>query len=414
MPKAGGIRRLSRMSCLLIFRNPPCFVRLLPVWLLLACSAQAQNPPLPVAPSPARLAEIHAIMESEIAAHHAAGIVTLVMHDGAVIHHDAAGMADRENSVSMTEDKVFWIASMTKSLSVSTIMTLVDEGRLSLDAPASTWLPELGAVKLVTGKPPSRPITLRDLMSHTSGLAFPPRKPTDGAQSLKGYVMELIKAPLAFEPGSDYQYGFGITVSGRIAELVTGQPLDELMQERLLGPLGMKDTSFHPDERLRARFAKTYKTSENGPGLVAAYNPFVMPDVSVRRMTEPSGGLFSTAADLARFYQMILSGGVHEGKRLLSRASIDEMTRPHRAGGKWLNYGLGWQCNLPEKASVPGFSANAFGHGGAFATHGWIDPERRLVTVFLVQNVLVTDGGKARQAFHAKVVGPPVSTQPSP
>ncbi|MGD9747102.1 MAG: serine hydrolase domain-containing protein, partial [Verrucomicrobiales bacterium] len=262
-------------------------------------------------------------MESEIAAHHAAGIVTLVMHDGAVIHHDAAGMADRENSVSMTEDKVFWIASMTKSLSVSTIMTLVDEGRLSLDAPASTWLPELGAVKLVTGKPPSRPITLRDLMSHTSGLAFPPRKPTDGAQSLKGYVMELIKAPLAFEPGSDYQYGFGITVSGRIAELVTGQPFDELMQERLLGPLGMKDTSFHPDERLRARFAKTYKTSENGPGLVAAYNPFVMPDVSVRRMTEPSGGLFSIAADLARFYQMILSGGVHEGKRLLSRASID-------------------------------------------------------------------------------------------
>ncbi len=403
------------MSCLLIFRNSPFFVRLLSVfWLLLACSAPAQDPTLLTAPSPAHLAEIHAVMESEIAAHHAAGIVTLVLRDGAVIHHDAAGMADREKSVPMTADKVFWIASMTKSLSVTTIMTLVDEGRLSLDAPASTWLPELGAVKLATGQPPSRPITLRDLMSHTSGLAFPPRKPTDGAQSLKGYVMELVKAPLAFEPGSHYEYGFGITVSGRIAELVTGQSFDVLMQERLLGPLGMMDTSFHPDERLRARFAKTYKTSEDGPGLVAAYNPFVMPDVSVRRMTEPSGGLFSTAADLARFYQMILSGGVHEGKRLISKASIDEMTRPHRAAGELLNYGLGWQCNLPEKASVPGFSANAFGHGGAFATHGWIDPERRLVTVFLVQNVLVTDSGKASQAFHAKVIGPPVSPQTSP
>ncbi|MCB1093022.1 MAG: beta-lactamase family protein, partial [Verrucomicrobiae bacterium] len=253
---------------------------------------------------------------------------------------------------------------------------------------------------------PSRPVTLRDLMSHTSGLAFPPRKPTDGAQSLKGYALELVKAPLAFDPGSNYEYGFGITVSGRIAEIVSGKPFDALVQERILDPLGMKDSSFHPDERLRARFAKTYKTTEEGDGLVAAYNPFVMPDVTVERMTEPSGGLFSTAADMAKFYQMILDGGEFEGKRIVSRNAIAEMTHPHSAGGKLLNYGLGWQCNNPEKANVPGFSSNAFGHGGAFSTHGWIDPERRLVAVFMVQNVLVKDGGKARQAFHEKIVGP--------
>lgn len=353
------------------------------------------------------LASIPAAMEAEVAAHHTAGAVTLVLQDGKVIHHGATGMADRERSIAMTEDHLFWIASMTKSISVTAIMTLVDEGKLSLDEPASKWLPELGEVKMKDGSAPSRPITLRDLMSHTSGLAFPPRKADDGAQSLKGYTLALVKAPLAFEPGSDYEYGFGITVAGRIAEIVSGQPFDVFLQKRLLDPLGMKDTTFHPDDRLRARIAKSYKTVEEGEGLVAAYNPFVTSDATVRRMTEPSGGLFSTAADLAKFYQMILAGGVHEGKRLVSEAAIAEMTKPHTAGGKAQNYGLGWQCNLAEKAIVPGFSATSFGHGGAYATHGWIDPERRLVAIFLVQNVLVKDGGKARQAFHGKIADTP-------
>ena len=376
-----------------------------PFRVFLACSLLLTVAPGLRAETPSQLAGIHAAMEAEIAAHHTAGAVTLVLRDGKVVHHDAAGMADREKQVPMTENHVFWIASMTKSISVTTIMTLVEEGKLSLDEPASKWLPELGATKVKDGSAPSRPVTLRDLMSHTSGLAFPPRKPTDGAQSLKGYVAELVKTPLAFDPGSGYEYGFGITVSGRIAEIVSGKPFDVLVRERILDPLGMKDSSFHPGEELRGRFAKTYKTAEEGEGLVAAYNPFVTPDVTVRRMTEPSGGLFSTAADLAKFYQMILDGGVCEGKRILSEASIAEMTKPHTAGGKLQNYGLGWQCNHAEKAIVPGFSASSFGHGGAFSTHGWIDPERRLVAIFLVQNVLVKDGGKARQAFHEQITG---------
>ncbi|MCB1203583.1 MAG: beta-lactamase family protein [Verrucomicrobiae bacterium] len=376
-----------------------------PFRVFLACSLLLTVAPGLRAETPSQLGGIHAAMEAEIAAHHTAGVVTLVLRDGKVVHHDAAGMADREKQVPMTENHVFWIASMTKSISVTTIMTLVEEGKLSLDEPASKWLPELGATKVKDGSAPSRPVTLRDLMSHTSGLAFPPRKPTDGAQSLKGYVAELVKTPLAFDPGSGYEYGFGITVSGRIAEIVSGKPFDVLVRERILDPLGMKDSSFHPGEELRGRFAKTYKTAEEGEGLVAAYNPFVTPDVTVRRMTEPSGGLFSTAADLAKFYQMILDGGVCEGKRILSEASIAEMTKPHTAGGKLQNYGLGWQCNHAEKAIVPGFSASSFGHGGAFSTHGWIDPERRLVAIFLVQNVLVKDGGKARQAFHEQITG---------
>lgn len=353
------------------------------------------------------LSQIQPTMETEIAAHHAAGVVTLVMRDGKIVHQSAAGNADLDKKTPMTTDSVFWIASMTKSVSATTIMTLVDEGKLSLDEPASKWLPELGKVKLANGQPPARPIALRDLMSHTSGLAFPPRKATDGAHSLKSYTAELVKAPLAFEPGTSYEYGFGITVAGRIAEIVSGKPFDALVNERIIVPLSMNDTSFHPDDRLRARIAKTYKTDDDGEGLVRANNPFVTADAGDRRMTEPSGGLFSTARDMSKFYQMILDGGVYEGKRIVSAAAIAEMTHPHPASGK-VSYGLGWQCSHPDKPTIAGFSTKAFGHGGAFATHGWIDPEQRLVTVFMVQNVLIKGSGDIRNAFHAKVTGVPI------
>lgn len=358
-----------------------------------------------------RLAQIQPAMEAEIKAHHAAGVVTLVLQNGKVLHHEATGFADLEKQTPMSKDSVFWIASMTKSISATTVLTLVDEGKLSLDEPASKWLPEVGQVKLANGNPPSRPITLRDLLSHTAGIAFPGRKATDGAHSLKSYTLELLKAPLAFEPGSNYEYGFGITIAGRIAEIVSGKPFDVLMQERVLDPLGMTDTSFHPSDKLRARIAKTYKTSEDGKGLARTHNPFVTADAGERRMTEPSGGLFSTASDMACFYQMILDGGVYQGKRIISEASIAQMTKPHQAGGKYLSYGLGWQCSPPDKATIPGFTVKAFGHGGAYATHGLIEPEQRLVTVFMVQNVLVNAGGNPRSAFHAKVTGVDKSTK---
>lgn len=350
------------------------------------------------------LASIQPAMETEIAAHHAAGVVTLVMKDGKIVHQAAAGNADLDKKTPMTTDAVFWIASMTKSVSATTIMTLVDEGKLSLDEPASKWLPELGKVKLANGQPPARPITLRDLMSHTSGLAFPPRKPTDGAHSLKTYTLELVKAPLAFEPGSSYEYGFGITVAGRIAEIVSGKPFDVLMSEHILIPLAMNDTSFHPEDRLRAKIARTYKTDDDGKGLVRANNPFVTVEFAERRMTEPSGGLFSTARDMGKFYQMILDAGRCDGKRIVSEAAISEMTHPHPASGK-VSYGLGWQCSSPDKPGITGFSKKAFGHGGAFATHGWVDPETKTVTVFMVQNVMVKGSNEIRNAFHAKVTG---------
>lgn len=347
-------------------------------------------------------ANIGAAMEAEIEAGHAAGVVTLVLKDGEIVHHAASGFADLEKRIPMETDALFWIASMTKSISAAVILTLVDEGKLDLDAPASTWLPALGEAKLESDEPPARPITLRDLMSHTSGLRFPPRKANDGAHSLESYTDQLVSAPLSFEPGSAYEYGFGITVAGRIAEIVSGEDFESLMKTRILEPLGMADTEFHPDDALRNRIAKTYKSGDDG-ALVRGYNPFVTSDAGVRRMTEPSGGLFSTASDMAKFYRMVLEGGNWEGKRILSEVAIAEMTRPHDAEGVKPNYGLGWMVNRPEKSIVKDFSATSFGHGGAYATHGWVDPQRGIVAILMVQNVMVKGSGELRNAFHSAI-----------
>jgi len=351
----------------------------------------------------AKLAAIQPAMEQAVAAKQAAGVVTLVMEKGKVVHHEAAGMADIAAGKKMPKDALFWIASMTKSVNASAIMILVDEGKLSLDAPAAVWLPELRQVKLADGRPAERPITLRMLLSHTAGIAFPPRKPSDGAISLKSYVATLVRAPLAFQPGSSYEYGFGPTVAGRILEIVSGMKYEDFLRERLLKPLGMNDTMFHPDDAHRARIARTYKMEEDTKELVPGYNPFVTSDASVTHMVEPSGGLFSTAADMGRFYAMIANGGELDGVRLLSENAVKDMTTPVMAGGKQQSYAVGWQCNTATQRPTT-MPVGSFGHGGAFATNGWVDPEHQIVTVFMVQNVLVPDSGKPKDAFQKLVM----------
>lgn len=343
-------------------------------------------------------------MEAAVAAKQAAGIVTLVMEKGRVVHHEAAGMADIGTGRKMEKDALFWIASMTKSVNAAAVMTLVDDGRLSLDEPASKWLPELGKMKLADGSVPEKPVTLRMLLSHTAGIAFPPRKPTDGAISLKSYVNTLVRAPLAFQPGSSYEYGFGPTVAGRILEIVSGMKYEDFLREKILKPLGMKDTMFNPDDAHRARIARTYKMDEETHELVPGYNPFVTSDASVTHMVEPSGGLFSTAADMGRFYAMVAGGGELEGARILSAKAVKDMTTPVQAGGKPQAYAVGWQFNAETQRPCAAMPVGSFGHGGAFATNGWIDPARGLVTVFMVQNVLVPDSGKPKDAFQKLVM----------
>lgn len=354
--------------------------------------------------NPTKLAAIRPALQQAVAAGQAAGIVTLVMKGEKVVHHEAVGHADIALNRSMPKDALFWIASMTKSVNGAAIMLLVDEGKLSLDAPASQWLPELAKMTVAGGAAPEKPITLRMLLSHTAGIAFPPRKATDGAISLKSYVASLLKTPLAFQPGSAYEYGFGPTVAGRILEIVSGMAYEDFLRTRLFEPLGMRDTTFHPDDALRARIARTYKRDEDSGKLVPGYNPFVTSDASVRRMTEPAGGLFSTAADMGRFYALIAQGGVFGGKRLLSEAAVRDMLEPVTASGNKLNYACGWMHNTATQRACASMPVGSFGHGGAFATNGWIDPATGLVTVYLVQNVLVPDSSKPRDAFQRLVM----------
>lgn len=351
-----------------------------------------------------KLAAIHPAMEEAVKAKQAAGIVTLVMEKGKVVHYDAAGMADIAKGRAMEKDSLFWIASMTKSVNGAAILCLVDDGKLSLDEPASKWLPELANVTVAGGAKPEMPITLRMLLSHTAGIAFPSRKPTDGAISLKAYVASLIKTPLAFQPGSAYEYGFGPTVAGRILEIVSGMKYEDFLRTRLFEPLGMKDTTFHPDDAHRARIARTYKMDEDTHELVPGYNPFVTSDASVHHMPEPAGGLFSTAQDMGRFYAMVANGGEFEGKRILSAKAVQEMLTPVIAGGKQLNYSCGWMHNTETQRVCAAMPVGSHGHGGAFATNGWIDPASGLVTVFMVQNVLVPDSNKPRDAFQKLVM----------
>lgn len=345
----------------------------------------------------ATLAAIKPAMEALLKQQRASGVVTLVMRDGRIVHHEAAGMANMEANRAMTPDEIFWIASMTKSLTSTAVMILVDEGKLSLDEAAAKWLPELAKVKLANGESLARPITLRDLLSHTSGIPDPARKPTDGNVPIAQYALDLLKEPFDFQPGSKFEYGFGLTVAGRIVEIASGQSFEQFIGERIITPLGMKDTTWHPDAAQRRRLARTYKL--RGPALVPAHNAFLTSEPDIWREAEPSGGLFSTAADMARFYQMVLNGGELDGTRIVSAGSVAEMTRPHTAGGKTIQYGLGWFNNAAEKKTTPRFSNHSFGHGGAFGTHGWVDPEKKMVIVFMVPNVLVPKGGELRDKF---------------
>jgi len=350
----------------------------------------------------AKLAAIKPAMEELLKQNRASGVVTLVARDGKLVHLDAAGMANTEKKKAMTPDTIFWIASMTKSLTSTAVMILADEGKLALDEPASKWVPELAKVK-VGGRALVRPITLRDLLSHTSGIPDPARKPSDGNVPLAQYALDILKEPFEFQPGSEYEYGFGLTVAGRIVEITSGKTFEQFVAERILLPLGMKDTTWHPDAAQRERLARTYKLA--GDKLVPAHNTFLTSEPDIVREAEPSGGLFSTAADMARFYQMVLNGGELDGKRIVSAKGVAEMTKPHTASGKPIQYGLGWANHATEKKTAPQFSAASFGHGGAFGTFGWVDPEKKMVVVFMVQNVLVPKGGELRDKFLDLVAG---------
>ncbi|HXG48890.1 MAG TPA: serine hydrolase domain-containing protein, partial [Methylomirabilota bacterium] len=299
------------------------------------------------------------------------------------------------------------------------VLLLQDEGRLSVDDAVEKYLPEFKGQWLVESrdeatmklKRPTRPVTLRDLLTHTSGLGEVAAPRADC--SLAELVMAYAQAPLQFEPGSRWQYcNAGINTLGRVVEVVSAQPFDRFLERRLFRPLGMRDTTFWPSAAQMKRLAKSYQPRADGKGLEETPIAFLKGELSDRRRTPlPAGGLFSTAADLSRFYRMVLNGGEWRGRRIVSTAAIAAMTRAQTGELKTgftdgMSFGLGWAV-VREPMGVTGMlSVGTFGHGGAYGTQGWVDPKRGLIFVLMIQRAKLpnADASAVRQVFQETAV----------
>jgi CubicO group peptidase (beta-lactamase class C family) len=367
-----------------------------------------------------KLAKIGPRMRQFVADKQIAGAVTFVARSGVVVHLEAVGSADIAHDRPMTTDSLFAIASMTKPITATAIMILQDEGKLSVDDPVSKYIPQFKDVRL-GDHPPARPITIRDLMTHTAGISSPNGKGRGAATSLRETAERIAAEPLQFEPGSKWKYSDGITVCGAIIEAVSGKPYDEFLRERIFEPLKMTDTTFFPDTKARLRLATMYHRTKDGE-LEAVERTFSSADPAQRRTPSPSGGLYSTASDMARFYQMALGRLIHSanpldgqlngpGSHVVSRAAVEQMTRVQTGeivtgftpGNGW---GLGWCIVRQPQGITRMLSPGTFGHGGAFGTQGWIDPKRELILVLMVQrnDFGNSDASEVREAFQQLAV----------
>jgi CubicO group peptidase (beta-lactamase class C family) len=362
-------------------------VALLPAW------ADDARPPSKAIP---------AALQPFVDSHSLAGAVTLVADKDKVLSLDAVGFSNVAARKPMKTDALFWIASQSKPITAAALMILVDEGKVKLDDPVEKYLPEfkgqMVAVEEEKGKvvlkKPKHPITVREVLSHTSGLPFKSAKeaPTLDVLPLREAVASYAAEPLQFEPGTKYQYSnAGINTAGRIIEVVSGTPYEDFLAKRLFEPLGMKDTTFWPNQEQVKRLAKSYKPNKDKTDLeetTVTQLRYPLGDSS-KRYPVPGGGLFSTAEDVGRFCQMVLNGGVYNGKRILSENAVKQMTSKQTGDAVKDNYGLGW--------SVGG---DTVGHGGAYSTGMTIDRKRGLIMVFMVQHAgFPGDGGKSQGAF---------------
>jgi CubicO group peptidase (beta-lactamase class C family) len=334
-----------------------------------------------------------------------AGAVTLVARRGRVVHLSATGQADIAGARPMAKDSLFAIASMTKPITAAAVMILQDEGKLRLDDPVSKYIPAFKDTKLKGGLKPAREITVRDCLTHTNGLVSDQRN----VGTLENTVNRLALSELAFEPGSKWQYGPGLSVAGRVVEVVSGKPFDQFLAERIFQPLEMRDTSFLPSAEQQSRLAHLYQPTKDKNDIEPATHWLF--EVSPDKTPNPSGGLYSTASDLARFYQMILNGGNLTGTRILSSAAVREMTSLQTGelqtgftpGNGW---GLGFCLIRKPEGPTAMLSPGSYGHGGALGTQGWIDPQREMIFVLLIArtNFGNSDGSEVRAEFQRLAV----------
>ena len=352
------------------------------------------------------------------------------------MHAGRIGWQDREAGVPLAQDTIYRLYSMTKPIVCTALMTLYEEGRFRLVDPVAAWLPAFGATKIagpggtLEDQPPLRPMQVRDVMSHTSGLTydfledFPvaeqyraKRLMNDPTRTLEQLVDELATLPLAFAPGTQWHYSLGTDVTARLVEVISGQRLGDFLQERLFGPLGMTDTAFGVPESERGRLSAMYGLPDligEHATLGALAAAFAAGDVG-RRDVEPTYpsdaadvfqrgglGLFGTGADYLRFASMLRTGRAEDGTRVLGRKTLELMHSNHlapellpyslagvAAGG--YGFGLGSRVSMDVgRTALPG-SVGEFGWAGAAKTYFWVDPVEDLVGVILTQHMVGLD-----------------------
>jgi CubicO group peptidase (beta-lactamase class C family) len=356
-------------------------------------------------------APIAAALQPFVDHHTLAGAVALVANSTSILDVQAVGYTDVAARKAMSADTLFWIASQSKPITATCLMMLVDEGKLKLDDPVAKYLPEFDNLWLAAEhdkdhmllKRPRHRITVREILSHTSGMAFssPMEQPTLDLLPLREAVRSYAMSPLQYEPGTKYQYAnAGINTGGRLIEVLSGMPYAEFLSTRLFKPLGMKDTTFWPTKAQIARLAKSYKPNADKTDLEeTTITQLHYPLDDRMRQPMPAGGLFSTAMDLARFCQMILNHGTYKGRRYVSEEAVKQMTSKQTGDSLPDGYGLGWSTG-----------GGNYGHGGAYATNMNIDSNRGLITIWLVQHAGFPgngdqSGGAFRRAAEAQFGG---------
>ena len=357
--------------------------------------------------SDAAAPSLAARLQPFVANHSLAGAVMVVASKDRVLRTETVGFADVATRAPMKPDTLFWIASQSKAMTAAALLMLVDEGRVSLEAPVAQYLPEFKDQLLVVEQDgehtllrrPAHPITVREILTHTSGLPFASalEAPTLDTLPLRVAVRSYAMTPLQFAPGTRYQYSnAGFNTAGRIVEVVSGLPYEEFMERRLFQPLGMKDTTFWPTARQLKRLAESYRANRDHTGLEATRITQLHYPLSDRlhRFPMPAGGLFSTAQDVARFCQMVLNGGELEGRRLLSPAAVQAMTTRQTGPALPQSYGFGWAIG-----------DTWYGHGGAYATDMTVEGRRGLVLVWMVQHASFPgQGAKSLETFKQAVL----------
>jgi methyl acetate hydrolase len=343
------------------------------------------------------------------------GVVAVVVDRKGVLYEGAFGKRNLTTGEPMTPDTVCWIASMTKAITGACTMQLVEQGKLDLDAPAEQWVPMLKEAQVLEGwddegkpklRPPTRPITLRQLLTHTAGFSYEfwnadilRYQEVMGVPNIASGKIAALKTPLLFDPGERWEYGISIDFAGLAVEAVSGKKLSAYMQDHLLSPLGMNDTAFKIRPDMRARLATIHARGEDGALAPIEFELPQDPEFDLG-----GGGLYGTAGDYARFVRMVLNRGELDGVRVLDAETVDLMCQnaigdlrvtpmktvmPQFSNdaeffpGLPKGWGVTWQVNL--EPAPTGRSAGSLQWAGIANSYFWIDPVRGIGGVYMTQ-----------------------------